>query len=141
MENKSGLIKLTIVTPEESVVHSDVISVVLPGKNGYFEVLSGHTPFLTQIVPGIAIIKDGSGERELFLAEGYASVHEDVVEVIVDASEWPDEIDEERAKRLREEALSKLAALDQFNPEYSRWENRLKKAESRLELLNKVRNK
>jgi len=141
MENKSGLIKLTLVTPGESVIHSEVLSVSLPGKNGYFEVLSGHTPFLTQLVPGIAIIRDSSGIKELCVADGYASVHDDIVEVIVDATEWPDEIDEERAKRLREEALSKLAALDQFNPEYSRWENRLKKAESRLELLNKVRNK
>ncbi len=137
MGEKSGFIKLTLVTPDESVIHQEVLSVVLPGKNGYFEVLSGHTPFLTQIVPGIAIIRDQNGVKELCISDGYASIHDDVVDVIVDATEWPDEIDKERALKLKEEALKKISELDQFNPEYNRWENRLKKAEARLELLNK----
>ncbi len=136
MEKKNS-IRLTLVTPEESVIHSDVQSVILPGKEGYFEVLSGHTPFLTQIVPGIAVIRDESGIKELCISDGYASIHDDNVDVIVDATEWVDDIDRERALSLKEESLKKISELDQFNPEYKKWENRLKKAEARLELLEK----
>ncbi|MCX7959050.1 MAG: ATP synthase F1 subunit epsilon [Deltaproteobacteria bacterium] len=135
MEEKKSLIRLTLVTPEESVIHSEVVSVVLPGKEGYFEVLSGHTPFLTQIVPGVAIIKYQNEEKELCIADGYASVHDNVVDVIVDSTEWADEIDTERAKKLRDESLKKLSELSQYDAEYRRWENRLKKAEARLELV------
>lgn len=137
MEKGMQKIRLTLVTPEESVIHSEVVSVVLPGKNGYFEVLSGHTPFLTQLSPGIAVIKFEKDTKELCIADGYASIHNDIVDVIVDAAEWPEEIDEERAKRLREESLKMLSELSQFDPEYKRWENRLKKAEARLELLSR----
>ncbi|MGC8928385.1 MAG: ATP synthase F1 subunit epsilon [Myxococcota bacterium] len=139
MSEKKNFIKLIIVTPEESVIHSEVQSIILPGKNGYFEVLSGHTPFLTQLIPGIAIIKDENGIKELCISDGYASVHDDMVDVIVDATEWPDEIDEQRAIRLKEEATKRLSELARFDPEYNKWENRLKKAESRLELLSRFR--
>ncbi len=137
MEDKKNLIRLTLVTPEESVIHSEVQSVILPGREGYFEVLSGHTPFLTQIVPGIAVIRDENGVKELCIADGYASIHDNTVDVIVDATEWADEIDGERAGRQKEEALKKISELNQFDPEYRKWENRLRKAEARLELLEK----
>lgn len=137
MEEKKNLIKLTLVTPEEAVIHSEVVSVILPGKDGYFEVLSGHAPFLTQIVPGIATIKYENGEKELCVSDGYASIHDNKVDVIVDATEWPEEIDYDRAVRLKEEALNKLSELSQLDPEYKRWENRLKKAEARLELVSR----
>ncbi|MCX7944293.1 MAG: ATP synthase F1 subunit epsilon [Deltaproteobacteria bacterium] len=141
MAKKQGLIKLTLVTPEEAVIHSEVVSVILPGKEGYFEILSGHTPFLTQIVPGIATIKFEDGEKELCVSDGYASVHDDVVDVIVDATEWPEEIDPERANILKEEAQKKLMQLTQFDIEYKKWENRLRKAEARLALLERIKNK
>lgn len=141
MEEKNNFIRLTLVTPDESVIHGDVLSVILPGKNGYFEVLSGHTPFLTQIVPGIAVIREQNSIKELCVSDGYASVHNDIVDVIVDVIEWPEEIDEGRALKLKEDALKKIAELNQFNPEYNRWENRLKKAESRLELLHRYKKK
>lgn len=137
MEEKRNLVKLTLVTPYESVVHSEVVSVILPGKDGYFEVLNGHTAFLTQIKPGIATIKYENETKELCIADGYASIHDNIVDVIVDATEWPDEIDEQRAIKLKEEALKKLTELDQFDPEYRKWENRLQKAEARLELLSR----
>ncbi len=137
MGESKNLISLTLVTPEESVVHSEVVSVILPGRNGYFEVLSGHTPFLTQIVPGIAVIKYEDGEKELCVSDGYASIHDNKVDVIVDSTEWADEIDSERAQRLRDESLKKLSELGQFDTEYRKWENRLRKAEARLELLSR----
>ena len=43
---------LEIVTPERSIAHGEVDEVVVPGSEGSFGVLPGHTPLLSTLAVG-----------------------------------------------------------------------------------------
>ena len=43
---------LEIVTPDRSVLHERVDEVEIPGADGYFGVLPGHTPLLASLAIG-----------------------------------------------------------------------------------------
>ena len=45
-------IELQIVTPERILVHEQVDEVEIPGVDGYFGVLPGHTPLLAALTVG-----------------------------------------------------------------------------------------
>jgi F-type H+-transporting ATPase subunit epsilon len=45
-------IALEIVTPDRSIVSQQVDEVELPGADGYFGVLPGHTPLLASLQVG-----------------------------------------------------------------------------------------
>ena len=45
-------IEFQIVTPERLVVHEQVDEVQIPGSEGYFGVLPGHTPLLASLAVG-----------------------------------------------------------------------------------------
>ncbi|UCE19518.1 MAG: ATP synthase F1 subunit epsilon [Gemmatimonadota bacterium] len=53
---------LKIVTPEEEIFNSEVVSVVVPGTGGSFGVLANHAPLISQVEYGIvsAMLPDGS---------------------------------------------------------------------------------
>ena len=59
---------LDIVTPEKVLISQEVDSVELPGKEGEFQVLPGHTPFITNLGIGPVIIKKGIERYFLLLA-------------------------------------------------------------------------
>ena len=62
-----------LVTPTELVLSEDVDMVVVPGAEGNFGVLPGHTPFLTTLRPGLIDIHDGGSiAQSLFVEGGFA---------------------------------------------------------------------
>lgn len=44
--------KLEIVTPEATLINSEVISVTVPGINGSFQMLDNHAPIVSLLVNG-----------------------------------------------------------------------------------------
>ena len=62
-----------LVTPTELVFSKDADMVVVPGAEGDFGVLPGHTPFLTTLRPGLIDIHDGGSiAQSLFVEGGFA---------------------------------------------------------------------
>ena len=53
---------LDIVTPDKPIVHDDVDEVQLPGCEGAFGVLPGHTPLLALLRSGRAVVPQGRRE-------------------------------------------------------------------------------
>jgi F-type H+-transporting ATPase subunit epsilon len=45
-------IELQVVTPERLIVSEQVDEIQVPGAEGYFGVLPGHTPFLAALAVG-----------------------------------------------------------------------------------------
>src|SRR5918995_139914 len=94
---------LEIVTPDRSVVAEKVDEVEIPGAEGYFGVLPGHTPLLAVLKVGELWFRKGSEKFYLSIAFGFAEVLPDRV----------DEIDvarAEAAKRRAEERIATRAA-------------------------------
>lgn len=80
-------LKLDIVTPEGRVFSKDVASVTLPGKEGEFGVLPGHSSLVSLLGCGVIEIEKSDGSSDSILINwGYAKVDENSVDVLVDGA-------------------------------------------------------
>ena len=102
-------IQLEIVTPDKSVVREDVDEVELPGSEGYFGVLPGHTPLLATLHVGMLWYRQGTEKHYLALAFGFAEVQPDRVTILAQIAEQADEIDLARAEAAKKRAEERLA--------------------------------
>ncbi len=107
---------LEIVTPERSIAHGEVDEVVVPGADGSFGVLPGHTPLLASLSVGEIEYRRGGETSYVAVSFGFAEVLPDRVTVLAQIAEASDEIDVTRAeaavKRARERLDRPAAELD-----------------------------
>ncbi len=103
-------IKLSVVTPEKSIVSDEAQIVMAPGSLGEFGVLSGHTPFLTSLKIGSVRYTDGNGkERLVFINGGFAEVLPDKVTILAESAECKEDIDVKRAEAAKARAEKRIA--------------------------------
>lgn len=106
---------LRIVTPERLLLDEDVDEVTAPGTAGEFGVLPNHTTFLSSLYPGRFSYKQGNQTHVLVVSGGFAEVIDNIMTVLTDTVELPNDIDVERARaalRKAEEALKTLSPAD-----------------------------
>ena len=103
-------IQLQIVSADRSLVNEQVDEVEIPGADGYFGVLPGHTPLLALLGAGELWYRQGQDKHYLMLAFGFAEVQPDRVTILAETAERPDEIDLARAEAARKRAEQRLAA-------------------------------
>ena len=85
-------------------------TVVLTLMDGEVAIYANHSPFTAPVVPCLVKIKDNKGNwRTAFTAEGILEVKGGKTVLISDTTEWPEEIDYERAKKAKERAEETLA--------------------------------
>src|SRR5215216_3631386 len=101
---------LEIVTPDRSLVTEQVDEVQLPGSEGYFGVLPGHTPLLSTLQVGELWYRVGQEKFYLAIAFGFVEVLPDRVTVLAQLAERAQDIDvtrAEAAKKRSEERVSR----------------------------------
>ena len=106
---------LEIVTPDRSLGREEVDEVQLPGSEGYFGVLPGHTPLLSTLTVGELWYRVGQEKRYFAVAGGFVEVLPDRVTVLARIGERAEDIDvarAEAAKRRAEERLAKAVDID-----------------------------
>ena len=101
---------LEIVTPDRSVVTERVDEVEIPGADGYFDVLPGHTPLLAMLKVGELWYRKGGEKYYVSVAFGFAEVLPDRVTILAQLAERPEEIDVARAEAAKRRADERLAA-------------------------------
>ena len=84
---------LLIVSADRSLVNETVDEVEIPGFDGYFGVLPGHTPLLAVLHVGELWYRQGSEKHYLSIAFGFAEVQPDRVTILAQIAEKADEID------------------------------------------------
>ena len=77
-------IALHIVSPEGTLVETTVSAVTLPGTVGPFEVLKNHGAIITSLEKGEIVYVSGGKESRLSIAEGFAEVRDNKVDVCVE---------------------------------------------------------
>jgi F-type H+-transporting ATPase subunit epsilon len=105
----AGTFQLQIVSADRSIVNETVDEIQVPGAEGYFGVLPGHTPMLALIGTGELWYRQGSEMHYVSLSGGFAEVQPDRVTILAQIAERADEIDiarAEAAKRRAEERLN-----------------------------------
>lgn len=88
---------LNIVTPDQSFLH-DVDEVSLPGAEGDFGVLPGHTPFFTAIRTGQMWYRKGAEKHFLAVSVGFVEVLPSRVTVIAQVAERAEDLNQARAE-------------------------------------------
>jgi len=100
---------LEIVTPDRALLREEVDEVVVPGSQGDFGVLPGHTPLLSTLKIGELWYRQGQEKRYLAIAFGFVEVLPDRVTVLAQVGERAQEIDVQRAERAKQRAEQRLA--------------------------------
>ncbi len=104
-----GRLKLVLATHDEKVLDVECDQVALPGRLGELGVLPGHMPLLTILSVGELRYRDGKRETSLAISWGFAEVADDVVTVLAEFAQRPDEIDVAGAKAEIESAYEVLS--------------------------------
>jgi F-type H+-transporting ATPase subunit epsilon len=132
-------VRLEVVTPDREVLSIDTEEVVeVPGGDGLFGVLPGHTPLISTVEPGvIAYLTDPDTQASLVVGGGFAIVQDDVVTVLAEDAELPGEIDLEAAKAALAEAHAVLPGLS--GDEERQVRGRIALNEGRIEVVARSR--
>jgi F-type H+-transporting ATPase subunit epsilon len=102
-------LQLQIVSADRSLVNERVDEAVIPGADGYFGVLPGHTPLLALLGAGELWYRQGQERHYLAIAFGFAEVLPDRVTILAQIAERADEIDIARAEAAKKRAEERLA--------------------------------
>jgi len=129
-------IDLQIVTPERMLVHEQVDELLIPGAEGYFGVLPGHTPLLAALSVGELWYRKGQEKTYLSIAYGFAEVLPDRVSILAQLAERAEDIDVERAEAARKRATERLA--QKSDVDYERARAALTKSLTRLQVSSRI---
>src|SRR3977135_201535 len=102
-------LQLQIVSADRSLVNETVDEVEIPGFDGYFGVLPGHTPLLALPQGGELWYRQGQEKHYLAIAFGFAEVLPDRATILAQIAEKADEIDLARAEAAKKRAEERLA--------------------------------
>jgi len=102
-------LQLQIVSADRALLNESVDEVVIPGFDGYFGVLPGHTPLLAVLQVGELWYRQGQEKQYLHIALGFAEVLPDRVTILAQIAEKAAEIDVARAEAARKRAEERLA--------------------------------
>ncbi len=128
---------LQIVTPDRLVVREQVDEVQVPGSEGYFGVLPGHTPLLAALAVGEMWYRKGAEKTYVALAFGFAEVLPEGVTILAQLAERAEEIDVERAEAAATRAEARLAG-PRSEIDYERARIALAKSLSRLQVSSRI---
>jgi F-type H+-transporting ATPase subunit epsilon len=129
-------IELQIVVPDRAIVKEQVDEVEIPGVDGYFGVLPGHTPLLAALSVGELWYRKGQEKTYLAIAYGFAEVLPDRVTILAQLAERAEEIDLERAERARARASGRLEGKSDVD--YTRARIALMKSLIRLQVSSRI---
>jgi F-type H+-transporting ATPase subunit epsilon len=127
---------LRVVTPDRTIIDRKVAAVSFQGADGGYGILPNHAPLMTALASaGTVHITEVDGKQmDLFAADGFAQVQNNVLTLVCEAGEFAHEIDLERVKAAEAKAREKMAGLDRLSEDYIKAEASLRKALAR-ELL------
>ena len=128
--------ELQILTPDRLIVRQQVDEAVIPGTQGYFGVLPGHTPMLAALSVGEMWYRTGQDKVYLSLAYGFCEVLPDRVSILAQLAERADEIDVARAEEAKRRAEERLAQAKDVD--YERARTALQKSLARLQASSRV---
>lgn len=73
-----------VLSPEKKLFEGNVVSVLVPGEQGSFEILSNHAPIISSLVEGEIICK-GDTEFRMKITGGFVEVSSNVISLCVES--------------------------------------------------------
>ncbi len=80
--------RVTVISPEQSVFEGDATAVVAPAHDGEVGILPRHAPFMTLLGEGRLTVRQDEGDDKDFRVKGgILQVVDDVVNVVAEHAE------------------------------------------------------
>ena len=80
--------RVTVISPEESVFEGEATAVVAPAHDGEVGILPRHAPFMTLLGEGNLTVRQGDNSDRVFRVRGgILQVVDDVVNVVAEHAE------------------------------------------------------
>lgn len=126
-----------ILTPEGAVFDGVASILIAPSVEGEVGILPRHAPLIAFLRIGETRIKDLEDEETVYAtSEGYLSVEEDQVLVLVEQAERADEIDVAEVQAALEAAQQQLEAAGEDEALRDAAEAAVLRAENRMKVAN-----
>lgn len=127
-----------LLTPEGAVFDGTATMVIAPSVEGEVGILPRHTPLVAFLRPGEVRVKTLEDEEIVFATtEGYLSVEEDRVLVLVEQAEKADAIDRSRAEAALQRAEAALADAGDDDVARVSAESARRRAQNRLRVADR----
>ena len=123
-----------LVTLEKSVVSQDEVMITVPGADGYFGVLYGHTPLVALLTAGVLTVGEGKQASRYAVSGGYAEVLPTRTTILADRVICWDAIHPDEIESEREEALAQMGEAQDTADSGVYWEKRKNFADVCLKL-------
>ena len=132
-------IRCDIVSAEAEIFHGTATLVVASGEMGELGIAPRHAPLITRLKPGQVRVIPESGEEQFFyVSGGILEVQPNVVTILADTAMRAKDIDENSARRAKEEAERILANRGEA-VEVAEAQAQLAMATAQLEALERLR--
>ena len=116
-----SVFKLQILTPRGSFFKGEVEHINFSNSIGKIEILPGHIPYISEILPSVLDIKQDGVIKKAAITEGIVDFKDNSAFIMAQAAEWPGDIDLNRAQksydRAKERVISKHRDIDKKRAE------------------------
>jgi F-type H+-transporting ATPase subunit epsilon len=132
-------IKCDIVSAEAEIFHGQATMVIASGEMGELGIAPRHAPLITRLKPGQVRVIPESGEEQFFyVSGGILEVQPNLVTILADTAMRAKDIDENSARRAKEEAERVIANRGEAM-EIAEAQAQLAMATAQLEALERLR--
>ncbi len=81
----ADMVTMDLVSPEKLLLSDAYEMVVIPGAEGDFAIMAGHTAITSTLRPGVISIYEGDVEKDrIFVNGGFAQVSDDKITVLAE---------------------------------------------------------
>lgn len=100
---------LSVLTPEHEFYSGPVQMLSLSALDGRLGILPGHAPTVVSLSEGELRLQDDKGvEKWAAASDGFVTITQNEVVVMLQSAEWPEDIDRVRAERSARKAREAL---------------------------------
>lgn len=130
---ETNAFKLRVISPDRIFYEGEAVMLELNTTEGEIGIYRNHVPMTYIIEPGVMTITEAEDKKEAALHSGFIQILQEEITVLAEIVEWPEEIDENRAKEAQVRAERRLAMKDP-NINIHRAEIALKRSLARQEV-------
>lgn len=104
----ADMFKLQVITPDKKFYEGEVSMVELTTTEGQIGVYKNHIPMTAIVAPGVLTIHEANEEKKAALHTGFIQILPELITIMAETVEWPDEIDINRAEEARVRAERRI---------------------------------
>lgn len=126
-----------VVTPYGMFYEGPTEMVVVTCKDGEIGIMPGHSPLIAALIPGEIRLKIDEKWRIAAATNGYAEIGPELTIIVVNAAEWPNQIDVRRAEKALARAETRLKDPQVSAQDKNHARHGIARAKARLKVANK----